>query len=219
MDFLNAKTGRLLALIGGILVMVWWWFPGSYDPVNYPPRASGPWIAFGDSLTAGQDAGAGDDYPTVLSRALAVPILNKGVNGETTAGALRRVDAALAEQPRVLLLCLGGNDALQQVPIDETFSNLENIIDRFLAEGTFVLLLGVRSASLRDKFADRFEDLARAKKVLLVPNILDGILGHSDLMSDYVHPNSQGYEVIAARIAAKLQPYLEGGLRPSSLAN
>lgn len=208
----SGKVGWGMGLLLVLAVLGWWWQHSSYEPRNFPPSARGPWIAFGDSLTAGQGAVESGDYPSILSRSLGIPIQNLGVNGATTAEALDRLEPALALQPRVLLLCLGGNDGLRRVPVDATFSNLGRIIDRFLAEGTFVVLLGVRSASLSDQFAGRFEDLAREKEVLFVPNILDGVLGKPGLMADYVHPNEHGYEVIAKRIAAKLAPLLNEGL-------
>lgn len=176
--------------------------------VNFPPTAAGPWIAFGDSLTAGYGAEAGNDYPTVLGKKLGVPIENAGRNGETSKDGLNRVEALAQRNPRVVLLCFGGNDALQQVSREETFSNLGSIIDRLHHQGTFVVLLGIRSATLRDKNASWFKQLAREKHVLYVPNILDGVLTHPDLMSDEVHPNDKGYALIADRIAQVLQPLL-----------
>lgn len=175
---------------------------------NLPPGASGEWIAFGDSLTTGFGAAPGNDYPTLLSRKLGRPILNKGVAGETTDHALGRIDEIVRLQPRVVLLCLGGNDGLQQLPIDKTFANLSAIIDRLHDGGSFVVLIGVRSASLSDKYASPFQQIAKEKHVLYVPNILSGVLGSPSLMSDYVHPNEAGYEAIAERLETILQPIL-----------
>jgi lysophospholipase L1-like esterase len=82
------------------------------------------------------------------------------------------------------------------------------MIDRFHQGGSFVVLLGVRSVGLTDKNAKRFEQLAKTKRVLLVPNILDGILFTPKLMSDEVHPNDQGYARIAEKLEAVLLPLL-----------
>jgi len=186
-----------------------WWRPGKgADYANLPPAARGGWVAFGDSLTQGHGAEEGGDYPAQLARRLRVPIRNLGVSGHTTADGLARVDQALQLQPRVVLLCLGGNDALRSVPAEQTFANLGALIDRFHQAGSFVVLLGVRSVGLSDKNAKRFEQLAKAKRVLLVPNILDGILFTPSLMADQIHPNDQGYAKIAERLEETLLPLL-----------
>ncbi len=195
----------LLLLGGG-----WLWLRPGRTPsyVNFPPRATGDWIAFGDSLTSGHGANEGGDYPIQLAKRLRVKIQNLGVPGHTTADGLARLDQAAQLQPRVVLLCLGGNDSLRSVPSETTFANLATMIDRFHATGSFVVLLGVRSVGLSDKNAKRFEQLAKSKRVLLVPNILDGILFTPSLMSDEVHPNDQGYAKIAERLEEVLLPLL-----------
>jgi acyl-CoA thioesterase-1 len=195
-----------ILLFAAAAYCVWCWWPAHPSYVNLPPRTNGPWIAFGDSLTAGFGADQGNDYPTVLSKRLGVPIENAGRNGETTKDGLARLESIAQRQPRVVLLCLGGNDALQQVARDETFANLGAIVDQLQRQGTFVVLIGIQSATLRDKNASWFKKLAHEKHVLYVPNILDGVFTHPDLMSDEVHPNEKGYAMIAERIAEALQP-------------
>lgn len=175
---------------------------------NYPPKATGPWIAFGDSLTAGYGASKGKDYPTLLSQKLGVPIQNMGVVGQTTGDAKGRVESATRNSPRVVLLCLGGNDGLQQLPRERMFKNLDEIISSFQAEGSFVVLIGIRSTTIRDKNEEGFEALAKKKKVFYIADFLDGVLGDPRLMSDQVHPNDAGYEKIAVRFAEELQPVM-----------
>lgn len=195
----------LLLLGGG-----WFWLrPGrSAGYANFPPSAHGDWVAFGDSLTEGYGANEGGDYPGQLAGRLRVKIRNLGVSGHTTADGLARLDQAVQLKPRVVLLCLGGNDALRSVPPDETFANLGTMIERFQQAGSFVVLLGVRSVGLTDKNAKRFEQLAKARRVLLVPNILDGILFSPSLMADQIHPNDKGYAKIAERLEETLLPLL-----------
>lgn len=182
--------------------------PGPGDWVNLPPTATGPWVAFGDSLTEGFGAERGQDYPTVLGRKLGVEIRNLGVSGNTTHDGLARLGDALRLKPQVVLLCLGGNDSLRQMPKEQAFANLGRMIDAFHAAGSFVVLIGVRSSGLRDKYAEQFEQLAKEKKVMLVPNLLDGVLFSPGLMSDTIHPNSKGYEQIAERFFTELAPVL-----------
>jgi acyl-CoA thioesterase-1 len=175
---------------------------------NYPPSATGDWIAFGDSLTSGIGASDGNDYPALLGQQLGRNILNKGIPGETTEQALRRVEEITRLKPRVVLLCFGGNDGLQQLPQGQTFSNLATLIDQLHQNGSFVVLIGVRSASVRDQYAKSFKKLAAEKNVLYVPNILGGVLGSPNLMSDYIHPNDDGYKAIAERFEKILKPLL-----------
>ena len=153
-------------------------------------------------------AAPGNDYPTLLSKNIGRPILNKGVPGETTENALGRVEEIIRLQPRVVLFCLGGNDGLQQLPLNKTFANLSTIIDRLQQSGSFVVLIGVRGASISDPYAKPFKKLAAEKHVLYVPNILSGILGSPNLMSDYIHPNDDGYKAIAERLEKILLPFL-----------
>lgn len=196
----------VLLLLGG----GWLWLrPGkSADYANFPPPARGDWVAFGDSLTEGYGASEGGDFPNQLAKRLRVKIRNLGASGNTTADALARLDQAAQLQPRVVLLCLGGNDTLRGLPSDQTFANLGMMIDRFHKAGSFVVLLGVRSTGLSDKSAKRFEQLATSKRVLLVPNILDGIFFTPSLMADQIHPNDKGYAKIAERLEETLLPLL-----------
>ena len=205
------RRGHWLLLLTLLLVAAgWFWLRSGRGSryANFPPTAHGDWVAFGDSLTQGYGAEAGGDYPAQLASRLRIKIRNLGVPGHTTADGLARLEEALQLQPRVVLLCLGGNDALRGVPSDETFANLGTLIDRFHRGGSFVVLLGVRSVGLSDKNAKRFEQLARNKRVLLVPNILDGILFTPSLMADQVHPNEKGYARIAERLEEAVTPVL-----------
>jgi lysophospholipase L1-like esterase len=159
-------------------------------------------------LTEGHGASEGHAYPAVLSANLGVPILNLGASGATSAEGLRRLDAVVKQRPRVVLLCFGGNDALNQVPLTRTIANLGAIIDGLQAEGSFVVLIGIRSASLRDRNEEHFARLAREKRVLYVPDLLRGLAFKPVYMSDAIHPNDEGYKRIAARLEKGLRPLL-----------
>jgi len=198
----------VLALIVCGVIALWLWWGGSPSFTNFPPAATGPWIAFGDSLTEGVGAAGGSDYPALLSKELGIPIANIGRSGDTTASGLERLEEVASQRPRVVLLCLGGNDALNQVATSQTFLNLATIIDRFHREGSFVVLIGIRSASLRDRNEEHFAQLAREKNVFYVPDMLRGLAFKPIYMSDAVHPNDAGYQRIADRLEKLLRPLL-----------
>ncbi len=192
------------------MALACWLWPGSRSFRNLPPTATGAWIAFGDSLTEGYGAVRGSDFPAQLARSLGVTIENHGVSGETSAAGLKRLPDLEAAQPAVVFLCFGGNDVLQGVRREEMISNVGVMIDRLHGRGSFVVLLGIRGASLvGDRNASAFQKLAKEKRVLFVPNILDGVMGNAALMSDQVHPNEAGYGVIAAKIEDALKPVME----------
>jgi len=205
-----SRRGKIVAAL--VLAALGAWLVRSclerYDYVNFPPSASGPWVALGDSLTEGFGASEGHDYPSVLGQRLGVSIVNQGKSGDTTADGLARLERVMQLNPRVVLLCLGGNDCLQRVPPERMLANLGAIIDRLHQNGSFVVLIGVRSATLRDRNRKLFRQLAREKQVFRVPNILEGIFAKPIYMSDALHPNDEGYRRIAERLAKQLQPLL-----------
>ena len=198
----------IVAVLLGLLVY-FVWPGGDWDRRNFPPTASGPWVAFGDSLTEGYGASPGGDYPSQLSKLIGVPIENAGVSGETSGDGLKRLERIEALNPRVVLLCFGGNDVLRNLPQERMFANIGSMIDRLHAQGSFVVLIGVRGRGMMgDGNADGFVELAREKGAMHIPNILDGLLTTPSLMSDYVHPNDAGYAKIADRLAEELKPLL-----------
>ena len=162
--------------------------------------------AFGDSLIRGYGADTQGGFVTMLSQKTGVPIANFGRDGDTTAGALERIDSVLAAHPSIVLVLLGGNDALQKVPQAETQNNLSQIISRLQASGAKVVLLGILgNYPFADPYAPMFASLASAYKTPYVPNVLSGLIGNQDLMSDTVHPNEMGYQKIADRVYPMLE--------------
>ena len=198
----------LLVAVGMGLLFIWYRFNRAADYANLPPRSGTAWVAFGDSLTAGYGVEPGQDYPSVLGRRLGVKIENHGGTGDTSQDGLNRVEEIVGLNPRVVLLCLGGNDGLRQMSARQMFANLSAMIDRLHQAGAFVVLIGIRSASLFDKNEAGFKKLAKEKQVLYVPNLLQGLLADPRLMSDSIHPNQQGYEAIADRLEKVLRPLL-----------
>jgi len=168
-------------------------------------------VAFGDSLTSGHRLPRREAYPARLEEALraaGVPatVVNQGVSGDTTAGGVRRLETALAEQPQILIVAFGANDGLRGVPVSQVRANLERIVSDAQARGVSVLLVGMEALPLYGwqytlDFHQLFPDLANKYGVPLVPFMLNGVLGNPDLMSsDGVHPNAIGAKTIADTI-------------------
>lgn len=201
--------GPVLVFIG-LAVLAALWSLRSSAPHAARPTAGERVIAFGDSLVEGVGASPGRDVVSLLSARVGVPIVNAGRRGDTTGTALTRLDSAvLSQQPRVVIVVLGGNDFLRRIPHDETFANLDAIVDRIRGRGAAVILVGLSFGVFTDTYGDRYEDLARRTSSGLVPDILAGILGHSDLMADQIHPNDRGYRVMADRIEPALRDLLK----------
>lgn len=177
------------------------------DYANYPPRGN-TIVALGDSLTEGV-GGNGKGYPELVSERLGIPVRNAGRAGDTTADALGRLERdVLNQKPDIVLIALGGNDALRKLPEEETFANLRKIIERVQASGAVTILIGIRGRALSDPYDEQFEKLAKDTRSLYIPDILDDIFGDGRYMSDAVHPNARGYEKIADRITPILQSVL-----------
>lgn len=157
-------------------------------------------VCFGDSLTYGTGAGTGMDYPSQLSRLIERPVINAGVPGDTTARALHRLERdVLAKSPDVVLITLGGNDLKNGVAKDIAFENLKKIVEALQEQGARVIIGGLKFP-LRDRgFGRAYRKLADETGASLIPNILEGIFGNRDLMSDPIHPNDKGYKIMAER--------------------
>ena len=197
---MSAKT--LLAALAVLVVafLLWPRSPASWSIRNSSP-GSGPIICFGDSLTSGHGAGAGESYPEVLGRLLGRTILNRGRNGETSESALERLDGdVLAESPSVVILTLGGNDMLGRVPIEDTVRSIREIFERILASGAMVVFVAIDPPFVGDERMRRIEEMSRELGVLYLDSVLDGMWTDRSLMSDRIHPNAAGYRLIAERI-------------------
>jgi acyl-CoA thioesterase-1 len=176
-------------------------------------------VAFGDSLTAGFGVAPPESYPAQLERRLAAAgyryrVVNAGVSGDTTAGALRRVDWALRARPEIAIVVLGANDGLRGQDLRSTQGNLEEIVARFQGAGTRVLLGGMRlppnyGRPYADAFRRVYETVARERKAPLVPFFLDGVAADPRLnLADGIHPNPEGYRLIVERLWPHLEPLL-----------
>jgi acyl-CoA thioesterase I len=181
-----------------------------FDSIRNVRSAGETIICFGDSLTEGVGAESGEEYPTVLSRLLGMRVVNVGHRGDTSARALERIsDSVVNKNPRLVIVLLGGNDFLRQVPTEQTRKNLKEIVRRIQDHGAMVAIAGMKLGLFTDEYGPIFEETAQESGALYIPQVLKGILNDSKLKSDQIHPNGAGYRLIAERIAEKIKPLLQ----------
>ena len=194
----------LLALGLGIL-----YFHSSHPEIRNARPSGENLICFGDSLTYGTGASEGQDYPSRLSEMLSKPVINAGVPGDTTSTAMRRLDQdVLSHAPRIVFITLGGNDLKNGVSKKVAFENLKVIVEKIQAEGALVVLGGISIPFWGKGFGEAYENLAEETGSILIPNIYKGIIGNPKLMSDRIHPNAKGYEIIAKFFYDAVKPYM-----------
>ena len=205
-----ASNWQLVAAAAIIAALAaWFLWPSGVGGVRNLTSSGTAIIAFGDSLTAGYGAPAGEDYPSRLSALTAAEVINAGVSGDTTESALARLSAdVLSQNPRIVIVGLGGNDFLRGVPIASTEENLRAIIGQIQGAGAMVLLLGFRFPSLNANYEGMYERIADETGSLLVPDVMDGILRDPSMKSDEIHPNGRGYALMAERVAPSLRKLL-----------
>lgn len=163
-------------------------------------------VAFGDSLTYGTGASADSAYPAVLAALTGRTVVNAGVPGDTTASALARLPAVLDEyKPRLVLLCLGGNDMLRKQPESATENNLRLMVQTIRASGAEVVLIGVPAPKLFGGAPDFYARVADAMKLPLEDEVFVEVLRDNRLKADPIHANAAGYRVVAERLAAFLR--------------
>lgn len=159
-------------------------------------------LAFGDSLTHGTGASADTAYPAVLAALTGRSVVNAGVPGDTTTSALQRLPAVLdAHQPRLVLLCLGGNDMLRKQPEAATENNLRLLVQTIRASGAEVVLIGVPEPKLFGGAPGFYTRIAKDLRVPLEDAIFVEVLKDNRLKADPIHANAAGYRVVAERLA------------------
>ena len=185
-------------------------------------RSNTPRIIFlGDSLTAGLGLDVQDNFPSLIQARLDekgrdFEVVNAGVSGDTSAGALRRLEWAMADgNPRILVVALGGNDGLRGLPPEQLEANLAAIIERAQARGLLAILAGMEAppnfgADYTARFRGVFPTLAQRYRIPLIPFLLEGVAGDPAFnQSDGIHPNQRGAKVVADLVWRTLEPALD----------
>ncbi|MFZ5969954.1 MAG: arylesterase [Bacteroidota bacterium] len=178
-------------------------------------------LFFGDSLTAGYGLSVEEAFPALvekqlIKKGLAVKVVNAGLSGETSAGGLNRIDWILRQPIDVFVLELGANDGLRGLPLDQTISNLQGIINK--VKGKYpqckVVLAGMMvppnlGKEYTEQFRKIYPDLARKNKATLIPFLLEGVAGDEKLnLTDGIHPNVEGHQKVATNVTTILEPLL-----------
>lgn len=170
-------------------------------------------LAFGDSITYGYSAPSHQSYPAVLSQSTGFRVINAGVNGETSEEGMVRLPRLLEDGSiRLMLLCIGGNDILQQRSMARLKSNLKRMIGMAKAKEVDVVLIGVPEFGVFGLSSlELYDEIAQEEAVAYMPDLLPDVLQQRALKSDYVHPNAAGYRLMAERISGHLKKlgYLE----------
>ena len=163
-------------------------------------------VAFGDSLTFGTGASEAESYPIVLGQLLARKVVRAGVPGEVTEGGLARVQEVIDEhKPKLMIVCLGGNDMLRKVDEAQTKNNLRALIKTIQAQGIAVVLMGVPKPALVTSAPPFYEAIAKEFGIPYEGKIVTDVLYQRDLKSDAIHPNAKGYRRMAEALAALLK--------------
>lgn len=165
-------------------------------------------VCLGDSITSGVGAPPGLAYPDLLARQLGAAVINQGVRGDTAEEGLARVDEALAADPWLVVVELGGNDILNRIPPERTEAALRQILERLLAARVAVLLVELE-VPFAGRYAEIYERLGDDYDVPLLDDTLGDILTDGDLKADPIHPNARGHEVLAAALAEEIEPLIE----------
>ncbi len=186
-----------------------------------PPRPevvekfSGTIVAMGDSLTAGLGVAEDQAYPARLAERLAArglnyQVINAGISGETSSGALERTNWILSFKPDIVILETGANDGLRGIEPQLIEKNLEKIVATFKQHNITVVLCGMEmvrnlGVDYTTSFAALYPKVAHRQGVIFMPFFLAGVAGEPTLnQSDGIHPTASGYQ----KIVDNLLPYV-----------
>lgn len=181
-----------------------------------PPRAQAippgaTVLALGDSLTSGVGASAETAYPAVLQRLTGWKVVNAGVSGDTSAGALQRLPGLLQQhRPALVIVSIGGNDFLRRQSASATRTNVHRICADAKAGGAQVLLVAIPELTILatlGQLSDHgmFEDIAKELEVPLHRKGWSGVLADAKLRSDNIHANAAGYELFTQGLVDTLK--------------
>ena len=225
---MNSK--KILKIVSFIILIgsLWWFFSTQKTVEQTVPEVapnevtsdeSIKIIAFGDSLTAGYGVSQAEAYPAQLevllqNKGYDVSVINSGVSGETTRGNLERANFIRSQDPDIVILGIGGNDALRALPLEETDKNIRATVYVLLGgdQPPVVMLLQMQAPlnagqEYKERFDAFYETIANENGLVLVPFITEDIfLDTENKLPDGIHYNQTGYQKV---IEQHLLPNLE----------
>ncbi|WP_235932897.1 arylesterase [Flagellimonas sediminis] len=184
-------------------------------------RSYGKILFFGDSLTAGYGLEVSQAFPALIqqkmdSLGLEYSVVNAGLSGETTASGKNRLGWVLEDRIEIVILELGANDGLRGIPLTETRTNLQSMVEmvREKLPNAKIILAGMKippnmGPAYTAEFESIFPDLASKENVSLIPFLLENVAGIPSLnQSDGIHPTIQGQKIVANNVWDILGPML-----------
>jgi lysophospholipase L1-like esterase len=167
-------------------------------------------ICFGDSITFGYGVAPGEDYPSVLDKmTIDIPVINAGIDGDTSAEALKRIESDVFDRdPLLVIIEFSGNDFLRQIPKETTVHNIKEMVRRAQARKAMVAIVDISAGLFLRDYRVAFNSLAKEEGAIFVPSVLSGIITNPSMKSDFIHPNADGYKIIAQRVYRAIMPYL-----------
>ena len=164
-------------------------------------------LALGDSLTAPHGVTPEQAWPTLLAAKAGWAVVNAGVSGDTSAGALQRLPGLIEEHnPQLVLVTLGGNDMLRRLPQGQTTANLGRMLALAKAHGAKAVLLATPKPSLAGaafnnlSAAEFYREVAKESQVPLIEDAMAEVLSKTELKGDQLHPNAAGHALLAEKI-------------------
>ena len=200
---------RLLLSLTLVLTLA---VPGCGTQVKNTGNQGSSIICFGDSITYGQGAIEGEDYPSCLARMVKREVINAGVPGDTTEDGLDRMGIdVLAEAPYLVIIEFGANDYFKNMSKEETLENLEEMILIIQEKGAMTALCDVSGGAVLGVYNVYHKDLKRLAArtgSIFIPYLMKDIIQDASLKSDQMHPNAKGYEIVAGRVYRATEKYL-----------
>ncbi len=192
------------------------------DSTDRRPDSVKTIVFFGNSLTAGYGLDPSQAFPALIQRKidsqnLSYKVVNAGVSGETSSGGNSRIDWILEQRLDVFVLELGANDGLRGIPVSETKTNLQSIIDKVKARypEAQIIIAGMQmppnlGQQYTAEFREIFPELAQKNNCRLIPFILEGVGGETKFnQQDGIHPTEGGHQIVAENVWEELRPILE----------
>jgi acyl-CoA thioesterase I len=177
-------------------------------------------VCFGDSLTAGYGADPGKSYPDYLQTDLDAKgyqyrVVNEGVSGNTTKDGLQRVDSVIAMKPALVIVEFGGNDGLRGFRIEDSRTNLDEIVGKLKAGGARIVLAGITlppnyGPDYIKQFNDTYVLLAKKYNAPMLPFLLKNVYGVNGMMqADNTHATAEGNKIVAKNVLPLILPLLK----------